>query len=121
MALSEKEQQLLAQMEAALAAEDPKLAHTLSGREAKRIHGRRATLAGLGILAGLALLVAGMSTSWWVSVVGFVVMLVSTVALSTAWVSPSDARKPSGRPSASGGDFMTRFEQRWRRRQEGDN
>ena len=32
MALSEKEQELLAQMEAALTAEDPKLASTLRGK-----------------------------------------------------------------------------------------
>ena len=46
MALSDEEQRLLEQMEAALAAEDPKLVNTLRGTGARRVHRRRAALAG---------------------------------------------------------------------------
>lgn len=42
MALSEEEQQLLAQMEAALAADDPKLADMLRGTGTRKVHRRRA-------------------------------------------------------------------------------
>ena len=38
MALSEKEQELLAQMEAALAADDPRLANTLRGQNVRTLH-----------------------------------------------------------------------------------
>ena len=73
MALSEKEQELLAQMEAALTAEDPKLASTLRGKAPHAVHSRRAAFATFGFIAGVALLIAGMSVNWLVSVIGFVV------------------------------------------------
>ena len=59
MALSDDEQRLLDQMEAALAAEDPKLANTLRGTN-RRWHRRRAFFAGVGFLVGLTCLVGGM-------------------------------------------------------------
>ncbi len=85
MALSEKEQQLLAQMEAALAAEDPRLANALRGTGTRTLHRRGATLAIIGLLAGLGLLLAGMSWHWAISVAGFVVMLASTVLALRSW------------------------------------
>ena len=60
MALSEEEQRLLEQMEAALAAEDPKLVNTLRGTGVRKVHRRRAAVAGVGFFVGLALLIAGM-------------------------------------------------------------
>lgn len=85
MALSEKEQQLLAQMEAALAAEDPKLANTLGGGATRSLHRRSATLAIIGLLIGLGLLLAGMSWHWVVSVIGFLIMLASTGLALRSW------------------------------------
>ena len=55
MALSEEEQRLLDQMEAALTAEDPKLVHALRGTGTRRVHRRRAAIAGVGFFAVLAL------------------------------------------------------------------
>ena len=52
MALSDEEQRLLEQMEAALAAEDPKLVNALRGTSVRRVHRRRAALAGVGFFAG---------------------------------------------------------------------
>ena len=46
MALSEEEQRLLDQMEAALAAEDPKLVNAMRGTGMRRLHRRRAAIAG---------------------------------------------------------------------------
>ncbi len=85
MALSEKEQQLLAQMEAALAAEDPKFADALRGGATRSLHRRGATLAIIGLLIGLGLLLVGMSWHWSVSVAGFVVMLASTALALRSW------------------------------------
>ena len=89
MALSDEEQRLLEQMEAALAAEDPKLVNTLRGTGVRRIHRRRAAVAGVGFFLGLALLVAGISLegevmSVVVSALGFVVMVGSSVGFGTA-------------------------------------
>ncbi|WP_342371992.1 DUF3040 domain-containing protein [Propioniciclava soli] len=85
MALSEKEQRLLEQLEAALAAEDPKFASTLRGSSHRTLHRRRAALAGLGFLAGVAALVAGMQVAWWLSVLGFIVMFAFTIVALSAW------------------------------------
>ncbi len=84
MALSEDEQRLLEQMEAALAAEDPKLANTLRGTT-RRWHRRRAVLAGIGFIAGITCLIAGMQVHPAVSVIGFVIMLAATVVGVSAW------------------------------------
>ena len=122
MALSEEEQRLLQQMEADLLAEDPKFAHTLRGTGARRLHRRRAALAGGGFLLGLTALVAGMELSPIVSVLGFVIMLASTVLALTSWqqVGDTDADQSAHDPSSPVGDaaFMDRLEERWRRRQD---
>ena len=121
MALSEDEQRLLEQMEAALAADDPKLASTLRGTT-RRWHRRRAILAGLGFLIGVACLVGGMELHWALSVTGFVIMLVATVLGVTAWQQSAlvgDGQAPGGKSGgAAERDFMGRMEDRWRRRQD---
>ena len=124
MALSEDEQRLLDQMEAALAAEDPKLANTLRGTTTRRLHRRRAALAGFGFLVGIACLIGGMEIHPAVSVIGFLVMLAATVTAVSSW--QHVGLDGDGRPGAggrSGGhhperDFMGRMEERWRRRQD---
>lgn len=85
MALSEQEQRLLEQLEAALAADDPKLASTLRGSHPRKLHRRRAAVAGLGFIIGLGVLVGGIQITWIVSVIGFVVMLASTVVVLNSW------------------------------------
>lgn len=128
MALSEEEQRLLDQMEAALAAEDPKLVHALRGTGTRRVHRRRAAIAGVGFFVGLALLVTGMSTTWFVSVLGFVVMVAAAVTAIYSWPhvgSSNDAGRLTDRPKASqssgpddGQGFMDKMEERWRRRRD---
>lgn len=133
MALSEEEQRLLEQMEAALAAEDPKLVNTLRGTGVRRVHRRRAAIAGVGFFVGLALLVVGlylMSTGPTgfvaLSLVGFVVMVISAVTAIYSWQHVGTAGTPTGsgdRPrapqgSSSDGTFMDKMEERWRRRRD---
>lgn len=123
MALSEEEQRLLAQLEASLAADDPKLAQTLGSQHTPRqIHGRRATLAGLLFLLGMILLVAGMQLTWIISIAGFIVMLVATIVALGSWRKATDpAAQPRQAPKSTPSEpFMGRMEDRWRRRQEGD-
>lgn len=123
MELSDEERRRLAQLEAALAADDPRLASAL-GRaplgQTRQIKGRRAGLAGLGFVLGLVGLVAGMSTSIWViSLIGFLIMFGATVYALSAWKSIDD-RPANPRPNEHA-QFMGRMEDRWNRRQNGQD
>ena len=58
MPLSEHEQQMLAQMEQALASEDPRFAHQMRGGTTLAVRRRRLVLGILGVVIGLALVEA---------------------------------------------------------------
>lgn len=121
MALSDEEQRLLDQMEAALAAEDPKLANALRGTTSRRLHRRRAAIAGVGFLIGIGCLIGGMQVNPIISIVGFVIMLIATVIAVTSWrhVGEASAARPaSGSPQGEKAAFMDKMEERWRRRQD---
>jgi hypothetical protein len=130
--LSEEELRLLEQMERALVEEDPKFASTLRGTSFRRSARRRAIVAGIAFVLGVAILMAGavLRVSL-LGVGGFVVMLLSaTVGLtavrghahqSTSTDSDDEGEGGAGarrgrRPRQS---FMERLEDRWRRRREG--
>lgn len=150
MPLSEEELRLLEQMERALVAEDPKLASTLRGTK-DRQHQRRAIAIGVAAFAlGIVLLMSGAVTSTtWLGVIGFVVMLAAVFFTLTRWKSGGGAaaagpQAPSGEAPAGlrvldggkksrrkgtrgargqqppSGSMMDRFEERWRRRREGE-
>lgn len=129
MALSEQERKLLEQLEASLTQDDPKFAETLRGDSHVRIHRRRATLAGLGFVAGIIVLISGMQVHPIVSIVGFVAMLAAAIIGISSWQRVSnegDGVLPPDPPrtAPTGGskqDFMDQLEERWRRRQEGDD
>lgn len=122
MALSEDEQRLLEQMEAALAAEDPKLASTLRGTTSRRLHRRRAAIAGLAFLLGIGCLIGGMELHPIISIVGFLIMLAATVVAVSSWQHVGydpDGQTAGGKPGRPPErDFMDRMEERWRRRQD---
>jgi hypothetical protein len=123
VALSDEEQRLLEQMEAALAAEDPKLVNTLRGTGVRRVHRR---LAGVGFFAGLALLIAGISITWVLSVLGFIVMVAAAVTAIYSWQHVGNsadagrdrAKTAQGSRSVDGQNFMDKMEERWRRRRD---
>ncbi|MDA8440249.1 MAG: DUF3040 domain-containing protein [Propionibacterium sp.] len=127
MALTDEEKRQLALLEASLAADDPHLANALRGARRRRMPARRVVLAVVGLAAGVALLVLGMQIDPLVSVLGFLVMLVSSVAAIGAWHG-GDGPRPAPRPPhgqrgprpprAGKGDFMNRMEERWRRRRD---
>lgn len=128
MALSEQERKLLEQLEASLMADDPKLAETLKGTGTVKVHRRRATIAGLGFIAGVVVLIAGVQVHPLVSVLGFLMMLAAAIVGVNSWQrvagegdkGGSEAIRPddSG-PKPSNQDFMEKLEERWRRRQDG--
>ncbi len=136
MPLSDHEQRLLEQMEQALYAEDPRFASVLQGEDLRVRYRRRLILAVLGFLAGIAMLMSGLvlyqSSSKFlyilVSVLGFVVMLVSVlVGVSAYRRTPHDGQgeqfvPPSNVSAISAGrrkrGLMERVEERWQRRRD---
>ena len=72
MALSEREQQMLEEMEQALYAEDPRFATSMKGGPLGGDLRRRRIIGAVGVVAGLGLVLLGVSTSVWVGVAGFV-------------------------------------------------
>ena len=124
MALSEREQRLLAEMEEALSADDPRLVSTLNGSARSALPqglgiGIAATLLGFGILFGG--LIAQMTI---VGVGGFLIALVGVVLVINAI--NSQGRKlgrQSGGAKRARGSFTQGFtkgmEDRWYQRNNG--
>ena len=148
MPLSEEELRLLEQMERALVAEDPKFASTLRGTALRRNARRRSFVAAGVFLVGVAVLMTGaIMQRTVVGIIGFVVMLAGAYVALSSWKAHSgppssqeapansgDAsfglsviqggkstrRRPARGHSSSSGSFMERFEERWRRRRDGN-
>lgn len=126
MPLSEHEQRLLEQMERALMAEDPKFATSL--RHGRSGADRRRVVAGVvGALAGMGILLAGVSTNIApLGVFGFLVMLAAAfLVVSGLRHAPrqadAEAPNPAAQPKAQKqSGFMNRFEQRWQDRNRRD-
>lgn len=145
MPLSEEELRLLEQMERALSEEDPKFASTLRGTSFKRAARRKAVLAGIAFLAGVAVLMTGVIIPVIpLGILGFVLMLASaTYGLAVLRGRGHAAKAASGEGNATeerathhgfgvidggragrsrqrktrhSGSFMERMEERWRRR-----
>ena len=125
MPLSDHEQKMLEQMEQALAAEDPKFASQMQGSSLASLQRRRWLVGGLGVLAGLGLVLVGVNTTMWVGAIGFAVMVASAVFAATP---PRKSRlgvvraDGSTDPHPKGGrkkgqrSFMDRLDERWERR-----
>jgi len=140
--LSEEELRLLEQMERALVEEDPKFASTLRGTTLRQSARRKAILAGVVFLGGIAVMMTGTITGIIpLGIAGFVIMLVSatvglTVLRGQRGVSAESGHPATGSPARggftvieggragkarrqrSGASFMDRMEERWRRRRE---
>lgn len=125
MPLSDEEARLLHQLEQSLAAEDPDFASTLRGSKLLAKSKRTATLSTVGFLAGLGLLFTGLvKDAAWLGVVGFVVMIGAVYVFVTAGRSGFGTPAERGRAKAapkSSGSFVNRMEERWQRRQNGDD
>ena len=118
MPLSEDEARLLHQLEQSLAAEDPDFASTLRGSKFLAHNRRVAVLAVLGFLGGVALLFGGaVSAMTWLGVLGtayvFVMAWRRGIGQAEEGGDEPDSQKPPG-------SFVDRLEERWQRRQDGD-
>ena len=148
MPLSEEELRLLEQMERALVAEDPKFASALRGTSLRRNARRRSFIAAGFFVVGVVVLMTGaVIANTVVGIIGFVVMLGSAVVALSSWRSQdaAAAERPAAADTAEqafglsvveGGkskkrhgrsrsprqhhSMMERFEERWRRRRDGN-
>jgi hypothetical protein len=145
--LSEEELRLLEQMERALVEEDPKFASTLRGTTLRQSARRKAILAGVVFIGGIAVMMTGTITGIIpLGIAGFVIMLGSATMALTALRGGSSSGGPTGQegrtaePAGRGGftlieggrsrrrsprtrhdssgSFMERMEERWRRRRD---
>jgi hypothetical protein len=138
--LSDEELRLLEQMERALVEEDPKFASTLRGTTLEKVTKRRALLAGVGLIAGIGVLMAGaVRGQTALGIAGFVLMLLSaTVAVAALrsrnplGAEPRPVAHPSGemrliqggrrpRRNRGTGSLSQRMEERWRQRRDQQN
>ena len=136
MPLSEHEQRQLEAIEQALYKEDRRLGRFVRSSDPRVHYRRRVAQAGFGFVVGIAMVAAGavLSQSWhiWLFVGGFIVMLLcgiwalsnwrhmSGVTLSVVGGSGSrTGRRRKNRGQERRAPMMERFEERWRRRQEG--
>lgn len=126
MPLSEHEQQMLAQLERALATEDPRFAHQMRGGAERTQRRRRLIIGLLGLVVGLSLVLVGVNTTMWVGVGGFAVMVAAVAyALAPVRTVPLHPDSGSGRgPARKGGGagrpgFMDKLDERWEKRERG--
>jgi hypothetical protein len=128
--LSEHEQRQLEQIEQALYAEHPRLARAMRAKDPKVHYRRRVVLAAVGFVLGAGALAAGLYLKYnWLAAVGIAVMIVAgtwaivsyrrMVGITLDRGKRRDRR--AAKAAAADGGLMGRIEERWRRRQEGNN
>lgn len=81
MPLNENEERILREIEERFHAHDPDSARRISSTTLPRYLARNARWATLGFVGGLVILLVGFASSWIVGVFGFLLMVVSAVAL----------------------------------------
>jgi fatty acid desaturase len=126
--LSEHEQRLLEQIEQALYAEDPKFASIYQGNDIRSHYRRRVVRASVGLVIGVALLLAGVVIPLIpLGVAGFIVMLAAASFGVASWqrMTGHRAAAPQERASARRTtdhapkrSLAKRLEDRWQRRQD---
>jgi hypothetical protein len=136
--LSEHEQRQLEQIEQALYREDRRLGRLVRSSDPSVHYRRRVVQAASGSAVGAGMVAAGviLPQSWhaWLAIAGIVVLLLCGIWALSSWrhmagvrlgvagrAAPAGGRrKRRGGNRAARGAMMERFDERWRRRQEGD-
>jgi len=137
--LSDHEQRQLEQIEQALYREDRRLGRLVRSSDPRVHYRRRVVEAASGFVVGAGMVAAGviLSQSWhiWLAVAGFVVMLLCGIWALSSWRhmagvtlgvagrgSATSRRSRRGKNRGAGGraGMMERFDERWRRRFDGD-
>jgi hypothetical protein len=125
VALSDREQKLLEQMEKALYAEDPKFASSLrrSGLTIAPGERRHVILGLLALVAGLGLVFGSVvSKTVIVGIPGFLLVLTGFVFIARGLQEPVAAATPTPtkvRNRSKNSKLMSRLEERWQQRRDG--
>lgn len=122
MPLSEHEQKLLEQLEKQLHEDDPKFASSMGAVPGRSWSTRHLVIGVLATLAGVLLLLVGVSMqNIFVGVLGFVVMgagvYFATMRSSAVGKAKAVGGRKPGKPRSS---FMSNLEQRWDERHRGE-
>ncbi|MCA1781593.1 MAG: DUF3040 domain-containing protein [Dermatophilaceae bacterium] len=132
MPLSDREQQLLKQMERALIEEDPRFATSMRGGPRQARNRRRLAIGIGGVLVGLGVILFGVTTKLVVvGAIGFALMAGAVIyamtdkkttlaAVPTKGEEPRPGKPGKPRKKKGSSSFMGKMEQRWeQRRNEG--
>ncbi|MBM7411050.1 hypothetical protein JOE38_000873 [Clavibacter michiganensis] len=130
MPLSEQEQRLLEEMERSLYRNDADFVATVSGRRTRPNY----TMVVVGVLVivlGIAALAAGVITKLAIiGILGFAIMIVGALLIFSPRDAAADASAPTapraagrgpGKRPASSSSFMDRINERWEKRQGGQD
>jgi uncharacterized membrane protein HdeD (DUF308 family) len=117
MPLSDEERRLLAEMEAALAVDDPKLVSTLSGKI--RTPRKNRMFAGIALFfTGIVILLSGLiSQTIPLGIAGFVFSLTGLV-LVISNITSGNSPIPKERKSRKANKWGSSFQERWDKRQQ---
>lgn len=121
MPLSDREQELLDQIEQALYAEDPKFATNVRSARPRSHRRRWLVLCGFGVIAGLAMVLVGVARFVPLGIVGFVVIVASCLYATTLLTSRGAQPGPAadggaGNPNQRKAGVRNRMEDRLKRR-----
>ncbi|MEA2023700.1 MAG: DUF3040 domain-containing protein [Actinomycetota bacterium] len=111
MALDDREQKILEEIERNLYAEDPKLAQTVAKTDLSTRIRRRRLLAGIGFFVGLAIMLGTFTRFSYLAGFGFILMVASAATIATTMRGMRADRTASF--SVSG--WMDDARERWRR------
>ncbi|NJC22076.1 hypothetical protein BJ994_001152 [Arthrobacter pigmenti] len=118
MALSEHEQRLLDQLEQQLHADDPKFAHSMASSTPRSMSTRRIVLGSLVTVAGLAVLLLGITNQFIpVGVVGFLIMgagvYYATTKSKLSGSAPGGGKDTKTASASRGNGFLSSLEEKW--------
>ena len=124
MPLSEHEQKLLEQLEKQLHEDDPKFASSMGSDPGRSWSTRHLVIGVLATLAGVLLLLVGVSMqNIFVGVLGFVVMGAGVyfATMRSSAVGKAKASGPGRKQGKPRSSFMSNLEQRWDERHRGES
>jgi hypothetical protein len=122
MPLSEHEQKLLEQLEKQLHEDDPKFANSMGSDPGRSWSTRHVVIGVLCALAGVFLLLVGVTLQQiFVGVLGFVVMGAGVYFATMRSSTPGKSGGRPGKPGKSRSSFMSSLEERWDERRRGDS
>ena len=119
MPLSEHEQKLLEQLEKQLHEDDPKFANSMGSDPIRSWSTRHIVIGVLGTIAGILLLLVGVSLqNIFLGVLGFIVMGAGVYFATLRRAAGGKTR--SAKPGKARNSFMSNLEERWDERRRGE-